>query len=248
MPVSMAVMVDATLAEAHTLIQILRADHEALRADVAALKDEVALLRGTASSSARRQSQLGASSLASDLRRKTTESKPYRSSISGSSAHDSAVYDLKALVARRPSKPDPKGSGLFKAAQPLLQSGADQARRQSALRAVQEQLRLGVSINSWEGPDTPLKAAVQSRSTDLVALLLRARADPEQEDSKGVRLLHLAAFRGQDETCRLLLTARASPNAPDCHGQTPLFFAPTRPVCATLQRRVLMQTTSCVLA
>ncbi|OLP74647.1 hypothetical protein AK812_SmicGene45756, partial [Symbiodinium microadriaticum] len=30
-----------------------------------------------------------------------------------------------------------------------------------------------------------------------VALLLRARADPEQEDSKGVRLLHLAAFRGQ---------------------------------------------------
>lgn len=48
--------------------------------------------------------------------------------------------------------------------------------------------------------------------------------------------MHLAAYNGQSEICRVLLEARASPNAADCHGQTPMFFAPSRQVCDVLYR------------
>jgi hypothetical protein len=53
-------------------------------------------------------------------------------------------------------------------------------------------------------------------------------------DEKGVSLLHHAAFDGQADICRMLLKAGADVNACDCHGQTPLFFAPSRTVCETL--------------
>ncbi|CAE7555847.1 Ankrd54 [Symbiodinium natans] len=203
---------------------------DALRSEVAALRDELTALQGRASLGAQRHSQQGVRSPngPGDLRRKSAETKSGRPSFLGSPAY--------ASPARRTSKAESGGAGLFKAAQPLLQQSADPTRRQCALRAVQEELKSGASANTWDGPDTPLRAAVQARSTELVSLLLRARADPEEEDPKGVRLLHLAAFKGQDEICRLLLASRASPNAADCHGQTPLFFAPTRPICATLQR------------
>jgi len=68
----------------------------------------------------------------------------------------------------------------------------------------------------------------------LVALLLQARASPDEHDEKGVSALHLAAFDGHAEICKVLLECRANTNYADCHGQTPLFFAPSRPVCEAL--------------
>lgn len=103
------------------------------------------------------------------------------------------------------------------------------------LRAVEHALRHGAASPSlWEGPGTPLRAAVQSRAIDLVVTLLQARGDPNERDEKGVHLLHLASFEGQAEICRALLSSKADVNARDCNGQTAMFFAPSRAVCTTL--------------
>eukprot|EP00933_Yihiella_yeosuensis_P044203 TRINITY_DN392_c2_g2_i1.p1 TRINITY_DN392_c2_g2~~TRINITY_DN392_c2_g2_i1.p1 ORF type:complete len:438 (-),score=84.23 TRINITY_DN392_c2_g2_i1:534-1847(-) len=128
--------------------------------------------------------------------------------------------------------------GLFSLAQPLLQPNtanhATRAKRAQALKAVETALRNGASPHEWQGPSSPLREAVKSHSLDLAKALLHARADPDASDSQGVSLLHLAAFDGEADICRLLLEAGACANVTDCHGQSPLFFAPTRTVCMTL--------------
>ncbi|CAK0860916.1 unnamed protein product, partial [Prorocentrum cordatum] len=58
--------------------------------------------------------------------------------------------------------------------------------------------------------------------------MLRARANPSVGDDKEVTPLHLATFDGNLEMCKVLLVARASVDSCDRHGQTPLFFAPTK--------------------
>jgi len=105
-----------------------------------------------------------------------------------------------------------------------------------SLQQIEQTLAHGAPTDRWRGPGTPLQTAIQARSPELVALLLRARADPNERGKKGVSLLHMAAFDGQTETCRSLLHARAEPNSQDCHGQTPLFFAPSRAVCVMLYK------------
>eukprot|EP00438_Fugacium_kawagutii_P018404 Skav220292 [mRNA] locus=scaffold915:178248:182015:+ [translate_table: standard] len=95
-------------------------------------------------------------------------------------------------------------------------------------------LQKGASPNSWQGPGSPLQAAVQARAPDLVKCLLKAHADPGEIDAHGVSLLHLATFHGEVEVSKLLLEANANPNVTDRYAQTPLFFAPTRQMCMTL--------------
>ncbi|CAJ1346587.1 unnamed protein product [Effrenium voratum] len=223
-----------TMEQAEALIKQLREDHEALRAEVASLRSEV-VTQHRAPSKTTSKTTSGTGRLALGL--------PPGSRLCGKA--EASLYQL---------------------AQAALRPGADE--RQKKLRAVEDKLRGGASPDSWEGPGTPLlaavqarsadlaslllkaradpeladakgpplRAAVQTRSADLVSLLLKARADPEQADDKGVRLLHLAVYNGQDEVCRQLLAAKANHNATDCHGQTPIFFAPTRTICEALYR------------
>ncbi|CAK0846606.1 unnamed protein product [Prorocentrum cordatum] len=94
----------------------------------------------------------------------------------------------------------------------------------------------GLDMIALEGPGTPLRAAVQGRATDFVQALLKARADANESDDKGVSLLHVAAFDGAPELCGALLEAGACANAKDRHGQTPLFFAPSGEVCELLHK------------
>ena len=70
-----------------------------------------------------------------------------------------------------------------------------------------------------------------------VKILLKARADPNERDDKGVSALHLAAFDGNLDLCKTLTLARADVDACDRHGQTPLFFAPNKDVCKLLIER-----------
>lgn len=78
---------------------------------------------------------------------------------------------------------------------------------------------------------------MQAGRLDLVQTLLRERASPNETDDKGVALLHLATFAGQGNLCKVLLNARGEVNVTDQHGQTPLFFAPTRALCEALHQR-----------
>lgn len=88
--------------------------------------------------------------------------------------------------------------------------------------------------DSWSGPGNPLNFVARAGRKDVARLLLRAKANPNARDSKGVRALHLSTYDGNLELSRSLLVARADVNACDRHGQTPLFFSPTPEVCRWL--------------
>lgn len=104
----------------------------------------------------------------------------------------------------------------------------------TTLRDVEAVLEAGVSPNTWRGPSSPLKCAVQMRHTRLLDLLVRKSADANFKDSRHVTPLHIATFDGKADCVRILLRARADINVKDCHGQTPLFFAPSRQICEML--------------
>jgi len=129
-------------------------------------------------------------------------------------------------------------SDLYSFMQPLLEQADTTADPQNALRSVQRLLKSSSQPpNCWTGPGTPLNAAVRAQRADVVRLLLRARATVNVRDAKGVSALHSSAFDGNVELCRLLLMSRADVNSCDRHGQTPLFFAPTRDMCKVLAER-----------
>ncbi|CAE7429040.1 ANKRD36C [Symbiodinium natans] len=115
---------------------------------------------------------------------------------------------------------------LYQAAQPLLEASLTKEKRAVALSAVSRALKDGAPPHKWEGPETPLRAAVQARSAEMARLLVEARANPNEKDAKGVCVLHTASFDGLPDLCQTLLRARADANAADQHGQTALFFAP----------------------
>jgi len=124
---------------------------------------------------------------------------------------------------------------LFDVLKQALEADPNSKDQLKYYRAVQHALKkLGKAPNAWAGPGTPLGAAVSQGRTDMTRLLLRANADPNQADGKGVTELHRAAFDGSVETCRLLLLAHADVNSCDRYGQTPLFFTPARDVCKLL--------------
>eukprot|EP00439_Symbiodinium_sp_Y106_P043069 s5626_g5.t1 len=92
--------------------------------------------------------------------------------------------------------------------------------------------------------DSPLRSAVTASHPELVQRLLRGRADvngkdPDScvSDTRGVTPLHLAVFKGRQHIVNMLLSAAADANARDCHGQSPIFFAPSRQICETLMAR-----------
>jgi len=124
---------------------------------------------------------------------------------------------------------------LYPAIQILLDRTRPIAEVQQANKTLQVKLKsTRTMLDSWSGPGTPLTCVVQANRPDLARSLLRARANPDTQDSKCVSPLHLATFEGNVDMMRLVLTAKANVDLSDCHGQTPLFFAPTREVCKML--------------
>lgn len=102
------------------------------------------------------------------------------------------------------------------------------------LRDVEAALDKGASPDTWRGPLSPVRCAVQARNTRLLSLLLRKGASTSLKDAKGVTPLHVATFDGKTDIVRVLLDAHADANVKDRHGQTPLFFAPSRQICELL--------------
>jgi len=145
---------------------------------------------------------------------------------------------------RRPSIGSAGGSGarqrtepprdLYDLALPLLQPGSSTEQQSSALAAMERTFKSGIAPHRWQGPGTPLRAAVHAHRIDMARVVLQARANPNESDEKGVGVLHTASFDGQAELCRMLLEFKADANQADRHGQTPLFFSPVRAVCEVL--------------
>ncbi|CAE7783281.1 ANKRD36C [Symbiodinium sp. CCMP2456] len=137
----------------------------------------------------------------------------------------------------RRSRPRGAPPSLYQAAEPLLSASASTStkeKRALALGAISRALKDGAPPDKWDGPETPLRAAVQARSVEMARLLVEARANPNETDAKGVCVLHTASFDGVADLCRTLLQARADANAADQHGQTALFFSPLSSVCDVL--------------
>ncbi|CAK0856571.1 unnamed protein product [Prorocentrum cordatum] len=123
-------------------------------------------------------------------------------------------------------------NGLLESA---LEAPGDAHGQQRELVALQRFLKGGpMALSAWSGPGTPLGAAVRSGRSDVARMLLKAHADPNEKDPKGVSALHLAAFDGSVDLCKVILFAHAHVDQRDRHGQTPLFFAPSAAVCKVL--------------
>jgi hypothetical protein len=89
-------------------------------------------------------------------------------------------------------------------------------------------------VSHYSGPETPLRVAVKTGQADVVSLLLRAGFDPNDCFDRGVSLLHMAVWNGDEKVSRLLLEGEADPNLRDSQGQTPMFFVPKSSVCSLL--------------
>ena len=74
-----------------------------------------------------------------------------------------------------------------------------------------------------------MQLAADSANTELIALLLKAGADPESPNADGETALHLVARAGNVEAAKLLLKAGAKVDPVESFGgQTPLMWAVAR--------------------
>ncbi len=97
--------------------------------------------------------------------------------------------------------------------------------RQFALTQLLLAFRADVNARSRSGASA-LMQAVRLRNDTVVELLLRSGAAPGvQESAMRATPLHIAAGRGMTNIARLLLEAKASINATDARGETPLAYA-----------------------
>ena len=80
-----------------------------------------------------------------------------------------------------------------------------------------------VDLSSETG-EYPLGVAVNHGHLNCARILLRAGANANKQDLKGVAPLHTAAFKNNPMDVTLLLAHKANPNITDRNGQTPMFF------------------------
>mmetsp|Transcript_51921 Transcript_51921/g.110331 ORF Transcript_51921/g.110331 Transcript_51921/m.110331 type:complete len:495 (-) Transcript_51921:584-2068(-) len=144
----------------------------------------------------------------------------------------------RSQVAEVPAEEPDRGADLYEVVQRLLNPNAPQADQAKAMRQFNLLMKNPRELpNTWNGPGTPLSSVVRAGRADLARALLRAKANPNTRDTKGVCALHLAVFDGNLDLCRVLLAAKGEVDVCDRHGQTPLFFAPTKDICKLLVER-----------
>jgi len=71
----------------------------------------------------------------------------------------------------------------------------------------------------------PLLAATSDGNVEMVTLLLKFKADPNQHDQYQYSALHEAASLGFRDVMEILIQAKADINARDINGITPLGYA-----------------------
>ncbi|UCG60843.1 MAG: ankyrin repeat domain-containing protein [Candidatus Zixiibacteriota bacterium] len=88
-------------------------------------------------------------------------------------------------------------------------------------------IELGADVN--EAPNrhghTPLFAAIWNNRVDVVRLLIEKGVDLRYQTPQEGTAMHLAAGRGHQDVCQVLLDAGIEVDIPDSHGGTPLLYA-----------------------
>jgi len=124
---------------------------------------------------------------------------------------------------------------LFDIINPLIaEESCGQAEEFWCLDALDYCFYTGRSPDKWNGPKTPLRSCIAHNRLDVVNMLLKSMADPDESNDKGVSVLHLAVWHGHLDICRTLLLYQADPNIEDQEGSTPFFFVSSGPACALL--------------
>jgi len=235
----------------------LREDHEALRFESQALcrcleksqvvptRELVAEVRRATSASRSAPSPLARVAKRADAPDKTRSTSPESAprTLEKTLARSSSVESIRSTRPHTPQRTRPPRMvrpgclDLFDVMKPLLDKNTSGPEQRSALQQVEQLLKSCDGPPTWSAPGTPLNAAVRSGRSDVSRLLLKARSDANESDSKGVAPLHLAVFEGNQDIVRMLLMARADINLGDRHAQSALFFAPTREICKLLMEK-----------
>eukprot|EP00929_Paragymnodinium_shiwhaense_P013264 TRINITY_DN121127_c0_g1_i1.p1 TRINITY_DN121127_c0_g1~~TRINITY_DN121127_c0_g1_i1.p1 ORF type:complete len:541 (+),score=138.44 TRINITY_DN121127_c0_g1_i1:118-1740(+) len=127
---------------------------------------------------------------------------------------------------------------LWEMCKPLLDGTAPLATQKARLAAVQQVLNIiGSDLERWSGPEPAIVAAVNANHVELTHMFLRARANPNVSDHRGLSVLHLAAFNGNIQIAKSLIQNQADVNARDGMGQTPMFFASRTGICKVLTEK-----------
>jgi len=104
---------------------------------------------------------------------------------------------------------------------------AFQAARDGDLKTLTEFFAVGGSVHEVNARgDTLLTLAAYSKQPDAVALILKQRdVKVDARNTMGLTALSAAAFKGDVASLKLLLKAKADPNAANESRQTPIMFA-----------------------
>jgi ankyrin repeat protein len=105
-----------------------------------------------------------------------------------------------------------------------------------------------VNAVAGDSRQTLLHGAAADGNTDIVKLLLNAKANVNARDVSGETPLHSAVRSGKDDIVALLLDAKADPNARNNYGVTPLDLAKNNRTSGSLSGGVLTINSSGTLA
>jgi len=97
--------------------------------------------------------------------------------------------------------------------------------QQDDFRALSALLTAGADINFKTFDLSPLRLAIQHDNPDMVRAVLAAGADPNERNSTGWSILHVAADMMSAQGLEILIAAGANIHHATVHGHTPLFHA-----------------------
>lgn len=91
---------------------------------------------------------------------------------------------------------------------------------------IQERLQRGDNIDGGrEGVQTPVSVAAEQNCVSVLSILLKAKADVNRADQRGISPIYAAAQAGNAKCVRMLVYAKADVNQAMVDGSTPAFVA-----------------------